>query len=232
MLTRLILSLMVTLPMFSSGIHAEASAPVQVYAHRGASAHFPEHTLAAYARAIADGADAIEPDLVPTRDGHLVARHENEIGATTDVAMHPEFAARRKVREIDGQRVEGWFTEDFTVAELKRLRARERLPQLRGTRWDGQFQIVTLDEIVDFTAAMAASAGRSIGLVPELKHPAYFRNRGLAVEERLLERPAGARVHAQRAGGDPVVRAGQPALPAHQAAAREERGVAATLGKR
>lgn len=159
---------------------------VLVYAHRGASALRPEHTLAAYAKAIADGADFIEPDLVATKDGVLVSRHENEIGGTTDVAAHPEFAARKTAKTIDGQRIEGWFSEDFTMAELKTLRARERLPQLRGTRWDGQFQIVTLDEIIDFTAAQAAASGRTIGLIPEIKHPSYFQSIGLAMEDKVL----------------------------------------------
>ncbi|MFT4247151.1 MAG: glycerophosphodiester phosphodiesterase [Pseudomonas sp.] len=157
-----------------------------VYAHRGASALRPEHTLASYAKAIADGADFVEPDLVSTQDGVLVARHENEIGGTTDVAAHPEFAARKTARTIDGQRLEGWFTEDFTLAELKTLRARERLPQLRGTRWDGQFQIVTLDEIIDFVAAESAARGRVIGIVPEIKHPSYFQSLGLGMEDKVL----------------------------------------------
>lgn len=162
------------------------SARVRVYGHRGASALRPEHTLASYAKAIADGADAIEPDLVMTRDGVLVARHENEIGGTTDVAAHPEFAARRTTKVIDGQAVTGWFSEDFTLAELKTLRARERLPELRGTAWDGQFQVPTLDEIIEFTAAEAAARGRTIGLVPELKHSTYFRTHGLPMEDALL----------------------------------------------
>ncbi len=155
-------------------------------AHRGASAVMPEHTLAAYARAIDDGADAIEPDLVSTRDGVLVARHENEIGNTTDVAAHPAFAARRTRRQIDGEWVEGWFTEDFTLAELKTLRAREPRPALRSTAHDGQFEVPTLDEIIALAADAAARTGREIALVPELKHPSYFRAIGLPMEERLL----------------------------------------------
>jgi glycerophosphoryl diester phosphodiesterase len=158
-----------------------------VIGHRGASALRPEHTLASYARAIADGADFIEPDLVPTRDGALVSRHENEIGGTTDVAAHPQFASRRTTRTIDGQAITGWFSEDFTLAELKTLRARERLPQLRGTAFDGQFQVVTLEEIIDFTAAESAARGRVIGLIPEIKHASYFRQRGLAMERKLLD---------------------------------------------
>ncbi len=157
-----------------------------VIGHRGASALRPEHTLASYAKAIEDGADFIEPDLVSTKDGALVSRHENEIGGTTDGAAHSEFASRRTTKTIDGHAIEGWFTEDFTLAELKTLRARERLPELRGTAFDGQFQIVTLDEIIDFAAAQAAARGRMIGIIPEIKHPTYFQQRGLAMEARVL----------------------------------------------
>lgn len=158
-----------------------------VIAHRGASALRPEHTLEAYRKAIEDGADTIEPDLVSTRDGVLVARHENEISGTTDVAARPEFAARRTTKTIDGERVEGWFTEDFTLAELKTLRARERLPQLRSTAWDGQLPIPTLTEIIDLVAAESTRRGRVIGLAPELKHPTHFATLGLAMEPPLLE---------------------------------------------
>jgi len=185
---RILLLALLWIPMHSSHAgkpHSPAHKAL-VYAHRGASALRPEHTQAAYTQAIADGADFIEPDLVPTRDGVLVARHENEISGTTDVAAHPEFADRRARKTIDGQSVEGWFIEDFTLAELKTLRVRERLPQLRGTRWDGQFPVLTLDEIIDLAAAQAAMQGRSIGLVPELKHPGYFRALGLPMEETLL----------------------------------------------
>jgi glycerophosphoryl diester phosphodiesterase len=156
-------------------------------AHRGASALRPEHTLAAYVLAIDHGADAIEPDLVMTRDGVLVARHENELSDTTDVAARPEFAAHRTRREVDGAWVEGWFSEDFTLAELKTLRARERLPQLRSTQWDGQFDVPTFDEIVGLAAARSAALGRPIGLVPEIKHPSHFAARGLAMEQPLLD---------------------------------------------
>jgi len=161
-------------------------AHVSVYAHRGASALLPEHTLAAYAQAISDGADYIEPDLVMTRDGVMVARHENEIGGTTDIAAHPEFAMRRTSRIIDGRHVDGWFTEDFTLAELKTLHARERLPELRGTAFDGEFRIATLEEIIDFLMQQARHAGRGIGLAPEIKHASYFRSIGLPMEEPLL----------------------------------------------
>ena len=123
---------------------------IVVIAHRGASGERPEHTLASYRRAIDQGADYIEPDLVMTRDGILIARHENEIGGTTDVAQHPEFAARRRTQVIDEESMTGWFTEDFTLSEIKRLRARERLPELRpeNCRFDGQFTVPTFDEIL------------------------------------------------------------------------------------
>ncbi|MEO5626268.1 MAG: glycerophosphodiester phosphodiesterase [Dokdonella sp.] len=166
---------------------------VLVIGHRGASALRPEHTLASYAQAIADGADFIEPDLVATKDGVLVARHENEIGGTTDVAAHSEFAARKTTKNVDGQSVSGWFTEDFTFAELKTLRARERLPELRGTRNDGVFQIPSFDEIIDFAAAEASARGRVIGLMPEIKHSTYFHRMGFAMEDTLL---ASLSVHA------------------------------------
>jgi glycerophosphoryl diester phosphodiesterase len=151
-----------------------------VIAHRGASAHRPEHTLAAYELAIELGADFIEPDVVATRDGQLVARHDNEISGTTDVADRPEFSDRLTAKQVDGKRLEGWFSEDFTLAELRTLRARERLPELRGTAYDGRFGIPTLDEVV----ALAASAG--VGVYPETKHPTYFASLGLPLEPPLL----------------------------------------------
>lgn len=157
-----------------------------VIGHRGASALRPEHTLAAYAKAIEDGADIIEPDLVSTRDGMLVARHENEISGTTDVAQRAVFVSRKTTKTIDGERVTGWFTEDFTLAELKTLRARERLPQLRSTAYDGQFEIATFDEIVALAAEESQKRGRLIGLAPEIKHPTYFAGIGLAMEDKLL----------------------------------------------
>ena len=174
-----------------ASIHAQPAVKplasrVFVIGHRGASAWLPEHTLASYARAIADGADFIEPDLVVSKDGVLIARHENEIGSTTDVAAHAEFAARKTTKNVDGNPVSGWFTEDFTFAELKTLRARERLPELRGTRNDGAFQIPSFDEIIDFTAAEASARGRVIGLIPEIKHATYFHRLGFAMEDSLL----------------------------------------------
>ena len=155
-----------------------------VIAHRGASGERPEHTLAAYQLAIDHGADFIEPDLVMTKDGVLVCRHENEIGWTTDVGARPEFRDRRTTRQIDGQPVTGWFTEDFTLAELKTLRAKERIPDVRpgNTAWDGREAIPTFDEVLD----LAARAGRTVGVYPEIKHPGWFARRGLPMEPALL----------------------------------------------
>ena len=164
--------------------------PPIVIAHRGASGERPEHTIAAYRLAIDQGADFIEPDLVLTRDGVLVARHENEISETTDVADHPEFAARKATKTIDGTQVTGWFTEDFTLAELKTLRARERLPKLRSTEYDGRFDIPTFEEILTLLAEVNAErkeAKRSpVGVYPETKHPSYFVSIGLPHEAPLL----------------------------------------------
>lgn len=157
--------------------------PPIVIAHRGASGHRPEHTVEAYTLAIQMGADVIEPDLVSTKDGVLVARHENEIGGTTDVA--DKFAARRTTKTIDGTSVTGWFIEDFTWAELQTLRARERL-EFRSHAYDGQFKIPSLDEVLDLAAASSRETGRSIGVYPETKHPSYFRGLGLPLEERLV----------------------------------------------
>lgn len=155
-----------------------------VIAHRGASGLRPEHTRAAYELAIDQGCDFIEPDLVMSRDGHLIVRHENEIGGTTDVAAHAGFTARRTTRIIDGLTVEGWFTEDFTLAELKTLRARERLPALRpaNTAFDGAEPILTFQEVIDIAREGSARTGRTIGVCPELKHPTWFASLGLAME--------------------------------------------------
>lgn len=152
----------------------EARRPI-VIAHRGASGERPEHTLAAYRLAIAQGADFIEPDLVMTRDGVLVCRHENEISTTTDVSERAEFAARRTAKSIDGVEALGWWVEDFTLAELKTLRCKERLPQLRpaNAAFDGQEQIPTFAEVL----ALAGEAG--VGIYPELKHPTFLRGQGL-----------------------------------------------------
>lgn len=170
-------------------MNAASTRKLLVIGHRGASAHRPEHTLAAYEKAIEDGADVIEPDLVSTRDGVLVARHENEITRTTDVAHRPEFASRWTTKRVDGHTVSGWFTEDFTLAELKTLRARERIPRHRpaNTRYDGQFEVPTLQEIIDLARRLSVQIGRAIGLYPETKHPSYFRSIGLPLERRLVD---------------------------------------------
>jgi len=159
-----------------------------VIAHRGASSERPEHTRAAYDLAIEQGADFIEPDLVMTRDGHLVVRHENEIGETTDVADHPDFAARSTTRDVDGVLVTGWFTEDFTLAELKTLRARERLPALRpaSAAFDGQERILTFDEVLAIARDSSARTGRVIGVAPELKHPSHFAALSLPMEDNFV----------------------------------------------
>lgn len=172
--------------MTTQAMEKPLASKVLVIGHRGASALRPEHTLASYGKAIADGADFIEPDLVMTKDGVMVARHENEISGTTDVASHPEFASRKTTKTIDGKAVTGWFTEDFTLAELKTLRARERLSELRSTQYDGEFQIPTLDEIIDFVAAESAVVGHPVGIIPEIKHGTYFQKLGLPMEDRLL----------------------------------------------
>jgi glycerophosphoryl diester phosphodiesterase len=175
-----------SLPGLALAQRLDAKARATLYAHRGASALRPEHTLASYAKAIQDGADFVEPDLVCTRDGILIARHENAITDTTDVASRPEFASRKTRKLIDGEAHEGWFVSDFTLAELKTLRAVERLPKMRGTAYDGQFQVLSFEEIIDFVAAEAAARGRSIGLIPELKHSTWFRAAGLPLEERFV----------------------------------------------
>jgi glycerophosphoryl diester phosphodiesterase len=159
-----------------------------VIAHRGASGYRPEHTLEAYGLAIAMGADYIEPDLVPTADGVLVARHENEISATTDIGDRPEFRHRRRTNVVDGRTMSGWFVEDFTLAELKSLRARERLPDLRpyNQEYDDLFTIPTFDEILDLAGVASSTLGRLIGVYPEIKQSAHFARLGLHPEEELL----------------------------------------------
>ncbi|MDQ3385604.1 MAG: glycerophosphodiester phosphodiesterase [Actinomycetota bacterium] len=164
-------------------------APAIVIAHRGASGHRPEHTLASYALAIEQGADYIEPDLVSTGDGALVARHENEIGGTTDVASHAAFAGRRTTKRVDGTVVTGWFTEDFTLAELKTLRAVERIPAIRPSNatFDGIHEIPTLQEIIDLVRSVRARGGPAVGIYPETKLPSYFASLGLPLEQPLVE---------------------------------------------
>ncbi|MFC0223896.1 esterase-like activity of phytase family protein [Nocardioides zeicaulis] len=160
-----------------------------VFAHRGASGYRPEHTIAAYELAARQCADFVEPDLVMTRDGVLVDRHEPEIGGTTDVASHPEFAARRTTKQLDGRAVTGWFVEDFTLAELKTLRAKERLPDLRpaNTAYDGFYQVPTLDEVLAFARRTTTCDGEPMGVIPEIKHSTYLAAAGLPAEQPLLD---------------------------------------------
>jgi glycerophosphoryl diester phosphodiesterase len=160
-----------------------------VTGHRGASALRPEHTLAAYQKAIDDGADIVEPDLVATRDGILVARHENEISGTTNIADVAAFASRKTTKTIDGVLVTGWFTEDFTLAELKTLRAKERIPANRpaNTAYDGQFEVPTFQEVITLVHQQSKQLNKTIGIYPETKHPSYFRSIGLPLEKRLVD---------------------------------------------
>ncbi|GAA1244381.1 glycerophosphodiester phosphodiesterase [Pseudonocardia aurantiaca] len=167
---------------------SESAAPL-VIGHRGASAYRPEHTLASYELAARMGADYIEPDLVTTSDGVLVARHEPEIGGTTDVGRHPEFAERRTTKTIDGVEYSGWFTEDFTLAELKKLRATERIPATRqeNTIWNGRFEIPTFAEVLDLRERLSDELGREVGIYPETKHPTYFASIGKPLEPALVD---------------------------------------------
>jgi glycerophosphoryl diester phosphodiesterase len=164
-----------------------ASAPAAprplIIGHRGASGHRPEHTLASYRLAAEMGADFVEPDLVSTKDGVLIARHENEIGGTTDVAA--KFPDRKTTKTVDGQAIAGWFTEDFTLAEIKTLRANERLA-FRSHEYDGKFEVATFEEVIALAQQLARELGRPIGIYPETKHPTYFRGIGLPIEEKLL----------------------------------------------
>ncbi|WP_243773696.1 glycerophosphodiester phosphodiesterase [Actinomadura barringtoniae] len=187
----------VLLPMMAVVGSAQASARsagerashgIIVVGHRGAAGYRPEHTIASYELAAQLGADYIEPDLVPTKDGQLVARHENEIGGTTDVSKHPEFAGRKTTKTIDGAKVTGWFTEDFTLAELKTLRAVERLPDIRqhNTLYNGRYQIPTLQEVIDLSKQLSRTYHRRIGVFPETKHPTYFRSIGHPLEPTLI----------------------------------------------
>src|SRR5258705_4649778 len=179
--------------------------PPIVIGHRGACGYVPEHTLTSYFIAMQNGADYIEPDLVMTRDGVLIARHENEIGGTTDVAQHPEFAERRRTQIIDGETMTGWFTEDFTIAEIKTLRARERLPELRplNTAFDGRFTVPTFDEIMQLAIDANRQRGGApkIGVYPETKHPAHFAGIGLPLEQAVLD---DLQRYAYAADGSPV----------------------------
>ncbi|MGB5595469.1 MAG: glycerophosphodiester phosphodiesterase family protein [Crocosphaera sp.] len=180
MMIRLVKVLLLVTATLSIMPTAKVMANTLVIGHRGASAFLPEHTLEAYELAIDLGADFIEPDLVATRDGVLVARHENELSGTTDVATRPEFADRFTTKIIDGEFVSGWFSEDFTLEELKTLRAVERIPGTRpdNTEFDGLFEIPTLEEIIALVNEKSTETGRDIGIYPETKHPTFFAEEG------------------------------------------------------
>ncbi|MGI8308967.1 glycerophosphodiester phosphodiesterase [Saccharopolyspora hattusasensis] len=180
---------LITAPAIAAPIRPQDTDQVAVFGHRGASGYRPEHTLASYELAARMGADYIEPDLVPTKDGVLVARHENEIGGTTDVAAHPEFADRKTTKVIDGTSLTGWFTEDFTLAELKTLRAKERIPAIRpdNTIYDGRYEVPTFQEVLDLRERLSRELHREIGVAPETKHPSYFAKLGLPLEPGVVE---------------------------------------------
>jgi glycerophosphoryl diester phosphodiesterase len=187
-LLSLILAAAMATPVIAGDRHHHEAEPL-VIGHRGAAGYRPEHTLAGYELAARMGADYIEPDLVSTKDHVLVARHENDITATTDVADHPEFADRRTTKTIDGIAITGWFTEDFTLAELKTLRAKERIPDIRqrNTIYDGRFQVPTFQEVIDLSKRLSRELRRPIGIYPETKHPTYFRGIGLPLEPPLVK---------------------------------------------
>lgn len=172
----------------TDGLSADSALPI-IIGHRGASGERPEHTRAAYELAIEQGADYIEPDLVMSKDGILMVRHENEISQTTNVATKRQFAARFTTKVIDGQEISGWFTEDFTYNELKTLRAKERLPELRNRNrdYDNEFSIMSFQELLKFVQLMERRTGRVIGVYPELKHPSYFKSIGLPQDQLLVK---------------------------------------------
>ena len=174
---------MLAVVLFATAVVTAAQSNILIIAHRGASGHRPEHTLESYTLGISMGADYIEPDVVSTKDGVLIARHENEIGGTTDVAE--KFPSRKTTKTIDGQSITGWFSEDFTLAEIKTLRAKERLP-FRSHQRDGLYPVPTLDEVIALADAKTKETGRTIGVYPETKHPTYFRSIGLPLEPPLL----------------------------------------------
>jgi glycerophosphoryl diester phosphodiesterase len=192
-LTLLLIAGVVAGPTFAHrdkpGAHDPAAHKVIIIGHRGAAGYRPEHTLASYELAARMGADYVEPDLVSTKDHVLVARHEPDITATTDVADHPEFADRKTEKTIDGTKTVGWFVDDFTLAELKTLRAKERLPDVRqrNTIYDGHYQVPTFQEVIDLVKQLSRELDRPIGIYPETKHPTYFRNEGLPLEELLVQ---------------------------------------------
>ncbi len=180
-------------PSFAHRDHAKARSHsghrVLIIGHRGAAGYRPEHTLASYELGARMGADYVEPDLVTTKDHVLVARHEPNITDTTNVADHPEFASRKTTKTIDGVTQVGWFTDDFTLAELKTLRAKERLPLVRqrNTIYDGRYEVPTFQEVIDLVKRLSKELHRDIGIYPETKHPTYFRDEGLPLEEPLVK---------------------------------------------
>jgi glycerophosphoryl diester phosphodiesterase len=181
--------------------HHANDAPT-IYGHRGAAGYRPEHTVGSYRLAARMGADYIEPDLVSTKDHVLVARHEPAIGATTNVADHPEFAGRRTTKVIDGVTFANeWFTEDFTLAELKTLRAKERLPDVRqrNTLYDGRYEVPTFQEVIELRDRLSKELHRKVGLIPELKHSTYFRSIGLPLEEPFVKQLRANRIADRRA---------------------------------
>ena len=171
----------------AAAVEKPLSPPI-VIAHRGASGLRPEHTIAAYRLAIEQGADFIEPDLVLTLDNVFIARHENDITGTTDVGTRPEFAARKTTKMVDGVSHTGWFAEDFTLREIKTLRAKERLPQFRpaSAKYDDAFDIPTLAEVIALAKEQSRLTGRTIGIYPETKHPSYFQSIGKPMEAKLV----------------------------------------------
>jgi glycerophosphoryl diester phosphodiesterase len=197
----------------------------RIIGHRGAPSYRPEHTLSSYELAIDLGADLIEPDIVVTRDGQLVARHDNELSRSTDVAQHPEFADRRRTQEVDGEQLTGWFSEDFTLAELRTLRAVERLPGMRplNTAYDGRFGVLTLAEVVE-VARRRSTPSHQVGVQAELKSPAWFAAQGLPMTELVAAELR--RLDAARADGPVVVMAFE------QSALRELRADLGSSGPR
>ena len=171
-------------PAAASARSSDEQRPL-VIGHRGIGGYLPEHTLPGYALAIKAGADYIEPDLVSTKDGELIARHEPDITNTTDVKSHPEFASRKRKRTIDGAVVEGWFASDFTLREIKTLRAIQPFPE-RPQQFNGKYRIPTLDQVIALAKRYSRRTGRTIGIYPETKHPTYHRALGLPLEGKLL----------------------------------------------
>lgn len=184
-LSSIIAGTLLSTASFAAPPRDSEQAPI-VIGHRGASGYLPEHTLEGYALAIELGADYIEPDLVMTKDGHLIARHEPNIINTTDVKDHPEFAGRRRTAMVDGAQDEGWFASDFTLAEIKTLRAVQAFSE-RPQQFNGLFEIPTFEEIIDLVKRKSKEKGRTIGIYPETKHPTYHRSIGLPLEGRLVQ---------------------------------------------